>query len=66
MTAIGKLGDPASSNAGTPLENVVIEKATVRRPLSAIVLAAGASTRYGGVKQREFLPAVLAAWDRRA
>jgi nicotine blue oxidoreductase len=27
----------------------------------AIVLAAGASTRYGGVKQRELLPAVLAA-----
>jgi nicotine blue oxidoreductase len=25
------------------------------------VLAAGASSRYGGVKQREFLPAVLAA-----
>ncbi len=25
------------------------------------MLAAGASTRYGGVKQREFLPAVLAA-----
>jgi nicotine blue oxidoreductase len=28
---------------------------------AAVVLAAGASTRYGGVKQREFLPAVLAA-----
>jgi nicotine blue oxidoreductase len=26
-----------------------------------VVLAAGASTRYGGVKQRELLPAVLAA-----
>ncbi|HZQ83126.1 MAG TPA: NTP transferase domain-containing protein [Gaiellaceae bacterium] len=26
-----------------------------------MVLAAGASSRYGGVKQREFLPAVLAA-----
>ena len=35
-----------------------------RRPLiaiAAIVLAAGASTRYGGVKQHELLPAVLAA-----
>jgi len=28
------------------------------------VLAAGASTRYGGVKQRELLPAVLAALRR--
>jgi CTP:molybdopterin cytidylyltransferase MocA len=27
----------------------------------AVVLAAGASTRYGGVKQRELVPAVLAA-----
>jgi len=27
--------------------------------LAAVVLAAGASTRYGGVKQRELLPAVL-------
>jgi molybdenum cofactor cytidylyltransferase len=31
---------------------------------SAVVLAAGASTRYGGVKQRELLPAVLAALSR--
>jgi len=30
-------------------------------PTSGVVLAAGASSRYGGVKQREFLPAVLAA-----
>jgi len=29
--------------------------------VGAVVLAAGASSRYGGVKQREFLPAVLAA-----
>lgn len=29
VKSIGKLGDPASGNAGTPLENVVIEKATV-------------------------------------
>jgi nicotine blue oxidoreductase len=29
--------------------------------VSGVVLAAGASSRYGGVKQREFLPAVLAA-----
>lgn len=29
-----------------------------------MVLAAGASTRYGGVKQRELLPAVLAALAR--
>jgi CTP:molybdopterin cytidylyltransferase MocA len=29
--------------------------------VAAVVLAAGASTRYGGVKQRELLPAVLAA-----
>jgi len=28
------------------------------------VLAAGASSRYGGVKQREFLPAVLAALEK--
>jgi CTP:molybdopterin cytidylyltransferase MocA len=28
---------------------------------SAVVLAAGASSRYGGVKQRELLPSVLAA-----
>jgi CTP:molybdopterin cytidylyltransferase MocA len=28
------------------------------------VLAAGASTRYGGVKQRELLPAVLAALEQ--
>ncbi len=28
---------------------------------AVVVLAAGASTRYGGVKQRELLPAVLAA-----
>jgi cyclophilin family peptidyl-prolyl cis-trans isomerase len=26
---IGKLGDPASGGAGTPLQSVVIEKATV-------------------------------------
>jgi CTP:molybdopterin cytidylyltransferase MocA len=32
-----------------------------RASVSAIVLAAGASSRYGGVKQRELLPAVLAA-----
>jgi CTP:molybdopterin cytidylyltransferase MocA len=29
--------------------------------VAAVVLAAGAGTRYGGPKQREFLPAVLAA-----
>lgn len=29
--------------------------------MAAVVLAAGASTRYGGVKQHELLPAVLAA-----
>jgi CTP:molybdopterin cytidylyltransferase MocA len=29
--------------------------------VAAVVLAAGAATRYGGPKQREFLPAVLAA-----
>jgi CTP:molybdopterin cytidylyltransferase MocA len=29
--------------------------------IAAVVLAAGAATRYGGPKQREFLPAVLAA-----
>src|SRR5690242_18312606 len=29
--------------------------------VAAVVLAAGASTRYGGVKQHELLPAVLAA-----
>jgi len=29
--------------------------------VAAVVLAAGASTRYGGVKQRELLPAVLTA-----
>ena len=27
---IGKLGDPASGGAGTPLQSVVIEKTTVR------------------------------------
>ena len=27
---IGQLGDPASGGAGTPLQSVVIEKATVR------------------------------------
>jgi peptidyl-prolyl cis-trans isomerase B (cyclophilin B) len=30
VQAIGKLGDPASGSAGTPLQSVVIEKATVR------------------------------------
>jgi peptidyl-prolyl cis-trans isomerase B (cyclophilin B) len=30
VQAIGKLGDPASGGAGTPLQSVVIEKATVR------------------------------------
>jgi nicotine blue oxidoreductase len=29
--------------------------------VAAVVLAAGAATRYGGPKQREFLPAVLAS-----
>ena len=29
VKSIGKLGDPASGNAGPRLENVVIEKATV-------------------------------------
>src|SRR5690349_11610748 len=35
-----------------------------RTKTAAVVLAAGASTRYGGVKQRELLPAVLAALAR--
>jgi peptidyl-prolyl cis-trans isomerase B (cyclophilin B) len=30
VQAIGKLGDPASGGAGTPLQSVVIEKASVR------------------------------------
>ena len=30
VQAIGRLGDPASGGAGTPLQSVVIEKATVR------------------------------------
>jgi peptidyl-prolyl cis-trans isomerase B (cyclophilin B) len=30
VKAIGELGDPASGGAGTPLQSVVIEKATVR------------------------------------
>ena len=30
VQAIGKLGDPASGGTGTPLQSVVIEKATVR------------------------------------
>jgi peptidyl-prolyl cis-trans isomerase B (cyclophilin B) len=30
VMAIGELGDPASGSAGTPLQSVVIEKATVR------------------------------------
>jgi peptidyl-prolyl cis-trans isomerase B (cyclophilin B) len=30
VRAIGELGDPASGGAGTPLQSVVIEKATVR------------------------------------
>ena len=32
--------------------------------VAAVVLAAGAATRYGGPKQAEFLPAVLAAVER--
>ena len=32
--------------------------------IAAVVLAAGAATRYGGPKQRELLPAVLAALSR--
>ena len=32
--------------------------------VAAVVLAAGAATRYGGPKQAEFLPAVLAALGR--
>ncbi|HEY8724114.1 MAG TPA: NTP transferase domain-containing protein, partial [Gaiellaceae bacterium] len=32
--------------------------------IAAVVLAAGASSRYGGVKQRELLPAVLDALSR--
>jgi CTP:molybdopterin cytidylyltransferase MocA len=31
--------------------------------IAAVVLAAGAATRYGAPKQREFLPAVLAALE---
>jgi peptidyl-prolyl cis-trans isomerase B (cyclophilin B) len=31
VDAIGKLGDPASGDAGTPLQPVVIERATVRQ-----------------------------------
>lgn len=34
--------------------------------VAAVVLAAGAATRYGGPKQNEFLPAVLAALARAA
>lgn len=34
--------------------------------VAAVVLAAGAATRYGGPKQAEFLPAVLAALERAA
>jgi hypothetical protein len=30
VQAIGELGDPASGGTGTPLQSVVIEKATVR------------------------------------
>jgi peptidyl-prolyl cis-trans isomerase B (cyclophilin B) len=30
VQAIGQLGDPASGGAGTPLQSVVIDKATVR------------------------------------
>jgi hypothetical protein len=30
VRVIGELGDPASGGAGTPLQSVVIEKATVR------------------------------------
>jgi peptidyl-prolyl cis-trans isomerase B (cyclophilin B) len=30
VQAIGQLGDPASGGTGTPLQSVVIEKATVR------------------------------------
>jgi cyclophilin family peptidyl-prolyl cis-trans isomerase len=30
VDAIGKLGDPASGEAGTPLRPVVIERATVK------------------------------------
>ena len=37
-----------------------------RVTVAAVVLAAGAATRYGGPKQAEFLPAVLAALARRA
>jgi hypothetical protein len=31
VDAIGELGDPASGEAGTPLQPVVIERATVRK-----------------------------------
>ena len=31
VDAIGKLGDPASGEAGTPLQPVVIERASLRR-----------------------------------
>jgi CTP:molybdopterin cytidylyltransferase MocA len=34
--------------------------------VAAVVLAAGAATRYGGPKQQEFLPAVLAALSQAA
>ena len=59
-TKIGKLGDASTEQ---PTEIVEIQKATVssRVTVAAVVLAAGAATRYGGPKQAEFLPAVLAA-----
>ena len=65
VTRIGELGDPSTEQ---PTEVVEIEKATVasRVTVAAVVLAAGAATRYGGPKQREFLPAVLAALAERA
>ena len=60
VTKIGELGDASTEQ---PTEIVEIQKATVssRVTVAAVVLAAGAATRYGGPKQAEFLPAVLAA-----
>ena len=62
VQAIGKLGDPSSGGAGRrPRPSRSRRRRSTSTRAAAVVLAAGASTRYGGVKQRELLPAVLEA-----
>ena len=56
---IGNFGDANGDSPGSSRSRRRPSTSTDR--VAAIVLAAGASTRYGGVKQHDLLPTVLAA-----